>query len=223
MNPQIYRKRIINNKKPVLPLLLVLVILLTACACAKSTSSYDTEPETQTVPENIDIEIIVDDADNEDFIMTQMAGFWRMDYPNPVNAQIMILSEDGSWESPGPLTTDSTIGGSFVIAGVDSESGFYNLLFTIEHSDNAYTEIGQEMDGYVYDVQNDRIGFLLGSEEGFSITWFIRELTPGDSIDRAALNDYFDKEFYTVNEEGRLVFHEDIFNEYVQYCNNSQD
>ena len=206
-----------------IPLLLVLVILLTVCACAKSTSSFDTDPETQTVPENNDNEIIVNNADNEDLVMAQMAGFWRMDYPNPVNAQIMILSEDGAWESPGPLTTDSTMGGSFVIADVDPESGFYNLLFTIERSDNAYTEIGQEMDGYVYDVQNDRIGLFIGSEEGFSLTWFIRELTPGDSIDRAALNDNFHKEFYTVNEEGRLVFHEDIFNEYVQYCNNSQD
>jgi len=216
-------KRIINNKKSVIPLLLILIILLTACACVKIANSIDTEPETQTEPEQYDIETIVDDADNEDFVVAQMAGFWRMDYPNPVNAQIMILSEDGSWESPGPLTTDSTMGGSFVIVDVDSESGFYNLLFTIEHSDNAYNEIGQEMDGYVFDVQNDRIGLWLGSEEGVNITWFIRELTPGDSIDRAALNDNFHKEFYTANEEGRLVFHEDIFNEYVEYLNNSQD
>jgi len=155
-------------------------------------------------PEKNDNETISD----LDYIIIQMAGFWRMDYSNPVNAQIMVLSEDGGWKSPGPLTTDSTIGGSFVIADIDSESGFYNLLLTVEYSDSEYTEIGLEMDGYVYDAENDKLGLWTGSEEGFRITWFIRELTPGDSIDRAALNDHFHKEFFTVTEDGRLLFHE---------------
>jgi len=236
---------IINNKKSVISALLVTILLLTVAACATFTSALNTDEDMQNETDAP----VIDDSFGNDYsdgelleniepididienIIANMAGFWRMDYPNPINAGIMIIYDDGSWVSPGPLTTDLIMGGSFVIVtdkdyelsvwnsainDDDLSSDFFYLLFTIEYEQpqSDWFEFGREMDGYVYDIKNDRFGQWLGSGEGSSINWFIRELTPGDSIDRSALNDNFHKEFYTITEDGRLVFHEDIWEEY---------
>jgi hypothetical protein len=108
-----------------------------------------------------------------DNLLPQMAGTWRMDWPNPDNAVIMILGLNGSWESPGALPTDHTQGGSFTF--VSEEAGIYRLRLTIEHSTSPYTEIGSEIDGYMYDAQNDVLFIVMSSGEGDSIVKFIRE------------------------------------------------
>ena len=109
-------------------------------------------------------------------IKAQVAGFWRMDWPNPVNASIMILFEDGRWESPGPLPMDHNMGGSFIV--MREESGVYQLRFTIAHTDSPWLEIGYEFEGYHYDAQNDRLFTVMYSEEGPSAVLFVRGLNP---------------------------------------------
>ena len=106
-------------------------------------------------------------------IEARIAGFWRLDYPNIYNAGIMILFEDGRWESPGHLPTDHVSCGSFVIA--NEEAGIYQLRFTVERSTSPYAEIGHEFDGYYYDAQNDLLHTVLGSGEGNRNVGFIRE------------------------------------------------
>jgi hypothetical protein len=111
-------------------------------------------------------------AETED-VKARMAGFWRMDWPNPDNAVIMILFADGRWESPGPLPTDHTDGGSFVVIG--EETGIYRLRHTIEHTTSPHTEIGGEFENYMYDAQNDLLFTVMSSGEGDHIVEFIRE------------------------------------------------
>ena len=111
-------------------------------------------------------------AADED-VKAQMAGSWRMDWPNPANAVIMILFADGRWESPGPLPTDYDMSGSFVIA--EEETGIYHLRLTIEHATSPYTEIGHVLEGYYFDTQNDLLFTVMHSGEGSSTTKFIRE------------------------------------------------
>ena len=101
-------------------------------------------------------------------VKAQMAGFWRLDYPNIYNATIMILSEDGRWESPGHLPTDHVSGGSYVIA--DEESGIYQLRLTVEQSTSPYSEIGHEFDGYYYDALNDMLSPCLAAEKAI-VMW----------------------------------------------------
>ncbi|MDR2579066.1 MAG: fibrobacter succinogenes major paralogous domain-containing protein [Chitinispirillales bacterium] len=110
---------------------------------------------------------------SQENIKAQMAGFWRMQWPNPDNAIIMILFADGRWESSGPLPTDHTSKGSFVIAR--EENGIYYLRHTIEHSTSPYTEIGSNFEDYKYDAQNERIGIVLHSGEGEQTVWFTKE------------------------------------------------
>ena len=131
-----------------------------------------TPPESPEPPSNEDISENDEQARIETVRQT-LAGFWRMDWPNPANAQIYVLSADGRWESPGPLPIDATVGGSFVIAS--EESGIYRIRFTIEQSTDSQTEIGHEFDNYFYDVQNDLLFAVFGSGEGDKITEFIRE------------------------------------------------
>jgi len=108
-----------------------------------------------------------------DDVKAQMAGFWRLDYSNIYNATIMILFEDGSWESPGHLPTDHTSGGSYVIANEDS--GIHQLSLTVERSTSPHAVIGHEFDDYFYDVFNDQLFTVFGSGEGNSNVGFIRE------------------------------------------------
>ena len=107
-------------------------------------------------------------------LKAQMAGNWIWYDSNPDNASIVYLFADGSWQSPGPLPTDISIGGSFIIADVHSE-GIYTLHLSIEHASDhpssAYVEIGLVLQ-YQYDVLNDRLGMIRGNSR--QITWFER-------------------------------------------------
>ena len=126
---------------------------------ATESASTPSEP-TETTAENI---------------KAQMAGFWRMDWPNPANAVIMILSEDGMWESPGPLPTDNTHGGSFFVI-TSEDAGIYNLILTLEHDTWPYAEIGLIIDIYYFDAQNDQLFQVVSGEGGQPMTiLFFRE------------------------------------------------
>lgn len=109
-------------------------------------------------------------------IMTQLSGFWRMDWPNPANASIILLFPDGRWEMPGPLPTDHSMGGSFTAVG-ESE-GLYRLSFTIEHSTSPYDEIGGVLEGYYYDQESDQIFMEASGGEGSFTIVFIRGFNP---------------------------------------------
>ena len=109
----------------------------------------------------------------------QMAGDWIWYEFNPVNAAIVHLFPDGTWESPGPLPIDMSIGGSFIVAGTLSE-GIYRLHLTIEHASDhpgsAYVEFGSILE-YKYDSLNDRLGMTMPADERgmpFDV-WFERQ------------------------------------------------
>ena len=103
----------LSGGKAILLILAVgLVTFAVAVGVIKLIKNDTPEPEPESsviVPENnetIDSLSPPDDynyskTDDVDLYLSQMAGFWRMDYPNPVNAQIMILFDNGTWESPG--------------------------------------------------------------------------------------------------------------------------
>jgi hypothetical protein len=112
--------------------------------------------------------------------LAQMAGNWRWEESNPDNAFLMNLFADGRWESPGPLPTDITVGGSFEIAR--EESGIYILRFIVEYQcetpSSTFFEIGSEFAehlSYRYDALNDRLGMVLSFEGGDGIVWYTRE------------------------------------------------
>ena len=109
--------------------------------------------------------------------MELMAGFWRMQWPNPDNATIMILSSDGTWESPGPLETDITIGGNFTISHVDADYFYLRLVteYTCDHPASVHFELGNVLVDYFYDALNDRLGVWMCGGEGAFIVWFDRE------------------------------------------------
>ena len=120
-------------------------------------------------------------ASAPDDIKTQLAGNWRVSGSNAANATLMNLSADGSWESPGPLPTDMTIGGSFVIAS--EESGIHHLRLIIEHTcdhpASHHIEIGSEFPefgGFKYDAENNQLGMTVPAEgNAFQTVWLIRE------------------------------------------------
>jgi len=154
--------------KKMLSIAMLVLVSLILVACDDSSPSESTSPpptpiETPTEP----AEALTED------VIAQMAGFWRLDYPNITNAIIMILFEDGRWESPGHLPIDYVSGGSFVIA--NEESGIYQLRLTVEQSTGPHAEFGQEFDVYFYDASNDLLFTVFGSGEGNRDAGFIRE------------------------------------------------
>jgi hypothetical protein len=106
-------------------------------------------------------------------VMAQMAGNWTWYFANPLNASHMNLSADGIWVSPGPLPTDHTMGGYFDIVGM--EDGYYVLRFVMQHDTSPFGTVGDEIETYFYDAQNDRLGMILGSGEGYETVWFWRD------------------------------------------------
>ena len=162
--------------------LAIAAVMLTACVddtpIGFTPGSSEVEPEYQyegaTEPIGAEESSEEGDTATKD-VMAQMVGFWRMDWPNPDNAGIVIIFADGRWESPGPLPTDITVGGSFVI--VDEDSGIYSLLFTIEYTSEQTesVQLGHEIGNYRYDAQNDLFFSIVGSGEGLSTIDFIRE------------------------------------------------
>ena len=128
------------------------------------------------------------EAKAEDVII-QVAGFWRLDYPNIVNATIMILYENGSWESPGFLPADHVYGGSFIIE--NEEAGIYQFKFKVEHSTDTNVEVGHSFNDYFYDAQNDLLYTVFSSGEGDRNVDFIRE-PDITSIDEYRLKVYYD-------------------------------
>ena len=119
-------------------------------------------------------------ASASDDIKAQMAGNWRGAAGSPANATLMNLYADGSWESPGPLPTDMTIGGSFVI--ISEDAGIHHLMLIIEHTCDHpaghHIEIGSEFPefgGFKYDAANDRLGMSVPAEGNtFQTVWLTR-------------------------------------------------
>jgi len=148
---------------------LVFVSLFVIACTDKNPSESASQPSPQTAHAEV-----TDPAKQvaED-VSAQMAGFWRLDYSNINNATIMILFADGSWESPGHLPTDHVTGGSFSL--VNEEAGIYQLRLTVERSTSPHAEIGNEINNYYYDAQNDLLFTVLGSGEGNSNVGYIRE------------------------------------------------
>ena len=113
-------------------------------------------------------------------VKAQMAGSWIGYAFNPDNATLMHLFAEGRWESPGPLPTDMSIGGSFVIQS--EEGGIYHLRLIIghtsEHPASIHIEIGSEFPefgGFKYDAQNDRLGMEVPAEGNvFQTVWLTR-------------------------------------------------
>ena len=117
--------------------------------------------------------------ENAQELKHQMAGNWIWHESNPNNALIVHLSPDGTWESPGPLPIDMTIGGNFIVAGTLSE-GIYRLHLTVEHASDhpgsAYVEFGSILE-YKYDSLHDRLGMTMPADERgtpFDV-WFERQ------------------------------------------------
>ena len=163
------------TKKTVFSIAMLAFIGLAIVTCSDNRPGESASPPSpQPAPIETPAEVSTEPAETtaED-VIAQMAGFWRLDYPNIVNATIMILFEDGRWKSPGHLPTDHTIGGSFDIA--NEESGIYQLEFTVEQSTSPHVETGQKFDDYFYDTQNDLLFTVFGSGEGNSNVEFIRE------------------------------------------------
>jgi len=165
--------------KKIITLALVIITVMVLAACDGGNTSNNTNENDTPAPSDT-INLSPDDEKNAepiepaaDNIIAQMAGIWVMDRHNPANAIVMILSADGSWESPGSLPTDNTDGGSFVVENEDTD--IYHLRLTIEHTTSPHTEIGYVLEEYIYDVQNDRIGVMLHSGEGVETIWFTRQ------------------------------------------------
>jgi hypothetical protein len=163
------------KKKMAFSIAVLVFISLAAVACAETSPGGPESPQSpQPTPIETQKEAPTEpDETAMDDVKAQMAGFWRLDYPNIYNATIMILFEDGRWKSPGHLPTDHTSGGSVAIAG--EESGIYQLRLTVEQSTSPYSEIGYEIGDYFYDARNDLLFTVFGSGEGNSNVGFIRE------------------------------------------------
>jgi len=155
------------KKRLIFVVAMLALIIFTFAACAENPQN-DPAPTPASTPVTEDVK-------------AQMAGNWIWYEYNPYNAILMHLFPDGRWESPGPLPTDMTIGGSFVIA--NEESGIYQVRFTIEHTCDhpagGYIEIGSELwTSYMYDAEHDRLGMEIPAE-GYSgetrTVWFVRE------------------------------------------------
>ena len=182
-------------KKISLVLVLFMLVSFTLAACDVDTSSVTMptpEPTpTATAPPAED-DLSEDSNEPEENteaqtetapgdVKAQMAGNWRWYEFSPYNATLMHLFADGRWESPGPLPTDMSIGGSFVIAS--EESGIYQLKLIIAHTSDhpasSHIEIGSafpEFGGFKYDAQNDRLGMEIPAEGNvFQTVWFTRE------------------------------------------------
>jgi len=166
------------KKRLIFAIAMLALIAFTFAACSESTQN-DPVPTSAQETETTETESTAPAAED---VKAQMAGNWIWYEHNPYNAALMNLSPDGSWESPGPLPSDMTIGGSFVVAR--EESGMHYLRFTIEHTSDhpasEYIEIGSEWDWvtYMYDAENDRLGMEIPAE-GYSgemqIVWFVRQ------------------------------------------------
>jgi len=169
--------------------LLIVLATLVGCyypyALNGGEASVNNPPETQDNLQDSLLDVTTEESSEQAGteavdVMAQMAGNWRWEESNPDNAFLMNLFADGIWESPGPLPTDITVGGSFDIAR--EESGIYYLRFIVEFQcdtpSSTVFEIGSEFADhlyYRYDAHNDRLGMALPLEGGDGVVWYIRE------------------------------------------------
>jgi len=177
------------KKKAIFVIAMCALLVLAFAACTADSPSESTPSPEPTPPETIplDEDDISDGADSmgeatvsTDDIIAQMAGNWIWYEFNPDNAFLVNLYADGSWESPGPLPTDMTLGGSFSIARVEGDVHYLSLIleYTSDHPGAAYWEIGSEFaEARVlrYDARAGILAMDMPTEGGgFETVWFTR-------------------------------------------------
>jgi len=179
----------------IVALLVLSVALLTACAgggVGVSASDEQSTPVATEIPNESPVEDLEEVAETTEIteaerenVIAQMAGFWRLDDPNSVNSAFMILSENGSWESPGFLPTDHVLSGSFDIVG---EEPWYRLRFTVEQSTDSNAEIGHELaTDYYYDIVTDVLMMVPDGGEWLTDVMVFRRVPDVDSIEEYRL------------------------------------